>query len=90
LEEFFLFLAMIVFLIVFIIYYVKWDNLNTCKDVPDNCSKQNFQCTSGTTNCNTATGNCMNGTGISTSSPYNCITCPNGKIKFNGYGYYMD
>ena len=56
----FLFLAMIAFLIVFIIYYVKWDNLNTCKDVPDNCSKQNFQSNCfGGPNCNNF--QCING-----------------------------
>ena len=54
----FVFLAMIAFLIVFIIYYVKWVNLNTCKDVPDNCSKQNF--TQGCT-APTGTRNCTNG-----------------------------
>ena len=53
----FLFLAMIAFLIVFIIYYVKWDNLNTCKDVPDNCSKQNFQQPSNSFNCVNGTCN---------------------------------
>ena len=60
----FLFLAMIAFLIVFIIYYVKWDNLNTCKDVPDNCSKQNFQQLPSSIHCDKGNNTCTyTGTG---------------------------
>ena len=75
----FSFLAMIAFLIVFIIYYVKWDNLNTCKDDPNNCSKQNFQCTSGT-NCNTVTGKCTNGFSYNGIPNEPQCTCPSKDI----------